>query len=454
PRGSLECLAVPAPDLEIYDLADEASRCSAAVWHLVDSGMKAIAGGAHRLRSGFQWQRGMRFRSLGTQVVNVASSEDIAAFAAMRPHPRSVEYLTTTVDPRQIAEFLHLEMPIRYAERIRALEQVPRWQAIPDLVDVHDIHVKSFKSFRVSELDDFAEVTHQALLREQTVVEKLAKSVHHLRDDAGDGITDDSVCRNLHHRFARTEFGCIGSLDNETALRSQFLDDFLLNRIGCQVLLGHYLACRAGQRNGIIDTRCDTRRVCRAAAEAVLDMCWECTGRRPSVFVNAHSACGGKGTDDGQVPRFPYMPHVLKYIVSELLKNSCRATTDMLSAHDLQADDFPINVVICADEDHVTICVADQAGGIPREANPWSYLYTTAEDGAYGGTKKLAGHGVGLPLSRLYARYLHGSLDLVSLPGYGTHAYVNLPRVESQQVEVVPDADYEYDYANLLDFTV
>ncbi|CAE7331223.1 PDK [Symbiodinium necroappetens] len=326
----------------------------------------------------------------------------------MQPHPRSVEYLTTTVDPRQIAEFLHLEMPIRYAERIRALEQVPRWRTIPDLVDVHDIHV--------------------ALLREQTTVEKLAKSVHQLRDDAGDGITDDSV--------------------------SQFLDDFLLNRIGCQVLLGHYLACRAGQRNGIIDTRCDTRRVCRAAAEAVLDMCWECTGRRPSVFVNAHSACGGKGTDDGQVPRFPYMPHVLKYIVSELLKNSCRATTDMLSAHDLQSDDFPINVIICADEDHVTICVTDQAGGIPREANPWSYLYTTAEDGAYGGTKKLAGHGVGLPLSRLYARYLHGSLDLVSLPGYGTHAYVNLPRVESQQVEVVPDADYKYDYANLLDFTV
>ncbi|CAE7276132.1 PDK [Symbiodinium sp. CCMP2592] len=346
----------------------------------------------------------------------------------MEPHPRSVEYLTTTLDPRQIAEFLRLEMPIRYAERIRALEQVPRWQTIPDLVDVHDIHVESFKSFRVCEADDFSEVTHQALLREQTIVEKLAKSVHHLRDDAGAGVTDDSV--------------------------SKFLDDFLLNRIGCQVLLGHYLACRAGQQNGIIDPRCDTRRVCRTAAEAVLDMCWECTGRRPSVFVNAHSACGGKGADDGQVARFPYMPHVLKYIVSELLKNSCRATTDMLSAHDLEAADFPINVIICADEDHVTICAADQAGGIPREANPWSYLYTTAEDGAYGGTKKLAGHGVGLPLSRLYARYLHGSLDLVSLPGYGTHAYVNLPRVESQQVEVVPDADYEYDYANLLDFTV
>ena len=41
-------------------------------------------------------------------------------------------------------------------------------------------------------------------------------------------------------------------------------------------------------------------------------------------------------------------------------------------------------------------------------------------------------------MSRLYARYLGGALDLVSLPGYGTHAYVNLPRVQTQQVEVVP----------------
>lgn len=53
-------------------------------------------------------------------------------------------------------------------------------------------------------------------------------------------------------------------------------------------------------------------------------------------------------------------------------------------------------------------------------------------------TAAVAFVGPGLPLSRLYARYLGGALDLVSLPGYGTHAYVNLPRVQSQQVEVVP----------------
>ena len=39
-----------------------------------------------------------------------------------------------------------------------------------------------------------------------------------------------------------------GSHPNAPQCRGKFLDDFLLNRIGCQVLLGHFLACRAGQK--------------------------------------------------------------------------------------------------------------------------------------------------------------------------------------------------------------
>ena len=97
--------------------------------------------------------------------------------------------------------------------------------------------------------------------------------------------------------------------------------------------------------------------------QAVLEMCVECTGCSPSVQVEAFSSCGG-GLDDDNTPKFPYMPHVLKYVVMELLKNSCRATADMLGNNPrLRVDDCPINVIVCADEDHVTICVAGRAQG-------------------------------------------------------------------------------------------
>jgi len=51
---------------------------------------------------------------------------------------------------------------------------------------------------------------------------------------------------------------------------------------------------------------------------------------------------------------------------------------------------------------------------------------------------------VGLPIARLYTQYLGGSMNLVSLPGYGTQAYVFLPRDPDKVVEVVPDLDHEW----------
>ena len=57
------------------------------------------------------------------------------------------------------------------------------------------------------------------------------------------------------------------------------------------------------------------------------------------------------------------------------------------------------------------------------------------------GQSVVQGYGIGLPLSRLYARYFGGTLKLVSLPGYGTSVDLFLRRVNSNQVEIVPDND-------------
>lgn len=37
--------------------------------------------------------------------------------------------------------------------------------------------------------------------------------------------------------------------------------------------------------------------------------------------------------------------------------------------------------------------------------------------------------GIGLPMSNIYARYFGGSLELVSLDGWGTDVYVRLPKL-------------------------
>jgi pyruvate dehydrogenase kinase 2/3/4 len=82
--------------------------------------------------------------------------------------------------------------------------------------------------------------------------------------------------------------------------------------------------------------------------------------------------------------------------------------------------------------DHsITIKVEDVGGGFGRSklGAVWSYA----------GSRRLrAGHGgLGLPLSRLYARYFGGTLHVAPIEGYGTDAYVTLNRLEGANQETL-----------------
>ena len=91
----------------------------------------------------------------------------------------------------------------------------------------------------------------------------------------------------------------------------------------------------------------------------------------------------------------------------------------------------------------VTIKISDEGGGIRRSGlqRIWTYLYTTADsplldmdsDTMANGPAVLAGYGYGLPLSRLYARYFGGDLQVISMDGYGTDAYLHLNRLGNVQ---------------------
>lgn len=140
------------------------------------------------------------------------------------------------------------------------------------------------------------------------------------------------------------------------------------------------------------------------------------------------------------------MPAHLHHIVYEVLKNSMRA---VIEHHGLNrpAEEYPeIKVVIVDRENNEDVCikVMDEGGGIPRAQlqSVWSYMYTTAVEDAneifdsidsgeardFGGTVPipLAGMGYGLPISRVFARYLGGDIELVSMEGYGTDAYIHM----------------------------
>ena len=97
----------------------------------------------------------------------------------------------------------------------------------------------------------------------------------------------------------------------------------------------------------------------------------------------------------------------------------------------------PIRVVISKGAEDVTIKICDRGGGIPRSKIPtiFKFSHSTAgaeENSSDFGVDEVTGskiRGFGLPLARIYARYLGGELTLKSMEGYGLDAYLHLPRL-------------------------
>ncbi|KAL7450604.1 hypothetical protein ACHAWC_005513 [Mediolabrus comicus] len=207
---------------------------------------------------------------------------------------------------------------------------------------------------------------------------------------------------------------------------------------------------------GCIQKDCDPVKEVKRTAARVTKLCRESYGIAPEIEV---VDC----TDtDVNVP-FTYVPHHLRYMLAELLKNSCRATVrSYLTGTNMQKEDHvnshagalskadtdglhdapslsAIRVVVTKGAEDVTIKIADRGGGMPRSVAKriWSFAHSTLtkegrnQEGEkdFGKDEFTGGHirGFGLPLARIYARYFGGEVTIKSMEGYGVDAYVYLP---------------------------
>ena len=312
------------------------------------------------------------------------------------------------------AQFLHKELPVRLAHRVAELENLPFGLSAKKAVQtVRDWYVESFRELRafpvVNDMpgeEAFTALIRRIMTRHNNVVPMIARGVHELR----------------------AELDATGGAD----LRSlpeihQFLDGFYMSRIGIRMLIGQHVALHAPPREGFIGLICTNLTPRAVAEDAIADarsICARQYGEAPEVEIFGDP----KFT-------FAYVPGHLHQMLFELVKNSLRAVHDRWEHRDGAAP--TIRLVIAEGEEDITIKLSDEGGGIARSGLPriWTYLYSTAksplpdlEDDA-DGPAVLAGYGYGLPLSRLYARYFGGDLQIISMEGYGTDAYVHLNRL-------------------------
>ena len=270
---------------------------------------------------------------------------------------------------------------------------------------------------------------------------------------------------------------------------THFLERHLRARIGTRLIAEQHIALHlASQASanqpsqsryiGVIDTDLRPADIVRSCENFVGEICELKYGVRPSVTINGQPEAS-----------FTHVPVHLEYIITELLKNSFRATVetgkerepveitiaaapdvpqtkldelkklalDDESAHDFSQDGLleycstsegalgPLNSAAQS----ITIRIRDHGGGISPEILPniWSYSFTTfgedevtaADNGnidalntlanSGGNTSSIAGLGYGLPLGRAYAEYFGGSIAVQSLYGWGTDVYLTLKGV-------------------------
>ncbi|CAH8451906.1 unnamed protein product [Schistosoma intercalatum] len=204
-----------------------------------------------------------------------------------------------------------------------------------------------------------------------------------------------------------------------------------------------------------------------------IDFCVDAAGHAStkSYLLDNQRNCADLSVK-GKDITFCYIPGHLFYILYELLKNSMRAVTEN---HTNDAHLPRIHILICNGPEDIVIKITDFGGGMALNMveKTFRYNYTTAVHSAnlhptvlnFGNNYStiqsanqvtvndrmtcevepernaclsIAGRGHGLPLSRLYARYLGGNLKLHSIEGVGTSVLIYLKRQSQDAYELIP----------------
>lgn len=353
------------------------------------------------------------------------------------------------------AAFTQRELPIRLARRVRQFYSLPFLVASnPHIQEVARLYAKGFAEIGAARTVNTADENEAFTEMLQKLVLEHAENVPVL---------------------SRGFMECRAYMDDVQV--SNFLNAALHSRIAIRLIAEQHLAlseaaARAAGKStddrypqsatsvGVIETEMRPADVIRASAEYVHHLCEATFDLAPPLVIEGDMDITSVG-----------VPMHLDYVMTELLKNSFRATTErylkqqsaraaaratshrrsrrVLSAPEPPTVEEiePVVISISSTPSHVGLRIRDRGGGIPPHAMPriFDYAFTTVNvdgseslgdsanckgapdgdplDAAAGamqsGMGSLAGLGYGLPMARLYTGYFgKGTVDIVSLWGY------------------------------------
>nr|XP_020460411.1 pyruvate dehydrogenase (acetyl-transferring) kinase isozyme 2, mitochondrial-like [Monopterus albus] len=359
----------------------------------------------------------------------VSVPKHIEHFAKFSPSPLSIkqflDFGSTNACEKTSFVFLRQELPVRLCNIMKEINLLPdELLTTPSVQMVHSWYIQSL--MEILEFLDKNPDDHKVL---------------------GEFVDALVTIRNRHNDVVTTmaqgviEYKETFPQDSATNQNIQyFLDRFYMSRISIRMLINQHTLVFDGTTNpvhpsiiGSIDSHCQVGDVIQDAFQNAKMLCDQYYLRSPDLILQEMSS------KKNEPISIVYVPSHLYHMLFELFKNAMRATID---THESSNSLPPIQVKVSLGGEDMSIKVSDKGGGVPfrKTEKLFSYMYSTAPAPKIGDHTRppLAGFGYGLPISRLYAKYFQGDLQLFSMEGHGTDAVVYLKALSTDSIERLP----------------
>ncbi|KAI0964981.1 branched-chain alpha-ketoacid dehydrogenase [Xylaria arbuscula] len=381
------------------------------------------------------------------------------------------------------ANYVRTELPTRIAHRIRDMQRLP-YVVVTNrhISDVYELYYTAFDTFRrVKEIktlednDNFCSIIAGMLRAHLSVIPKLAMGILECNGLMPAAELDRFMNTILRSRISRRVIA-----EQHLALTETFNSDWFSP--GAKLSESDFI--------GEVFLKCVARDVVERCGRAVQDLARSAYG--PDAAIPEIRVDG-----DLEV-NFPYILSHLQFIIGELLRNSVQAVVENHPKNPSRNGEKPppIEVTLCEAQQHIIIRISDRGGGISRDMLPhlWSFgkgpstpqrlenlgqvplmaatLQELRVDGNFselqnlfpdrhshtnaidpytsndhnGSLTSLSSRppnlrlGISLPLSRVYAEYWAGSLELHSLEGYGVDAFLQISKLGNKNEQLATRA--------------
>ncbi|KAK5088614.1 putative protein kinase [Lithohypha guttulata] len=356
------------------------------------------------------------------------------------------------------ANYVRNELPTRIAHRLRDMQKLPYAVVTnPHLSYVYELYYKAFESFRklpnVKTLEDndaMCKIISENLKEHLSVIPRMVTGVLECHNLMSADDMDAFVNRSLRARISRRVIA-----EQHLALTETYNSPGHSPHPSSEHDFVGEVLLRCNAQDIVRDCGQFAQRVCRDYVQG---------SKVPEINIRGHVTA-----------TFPYVLSHLEYTIGELLRNSIQAVMEHYKGWDQPP---PIEVLICEAPSQVVIRISDQGGGIPRDILPylWSFnkgprsqerlaslgqvpalAATMQELKIPGGPDTPRGSslnqlsfrdpklrlGMGLPMSKIYAEYWAGGLELHSLEGYGVDAFLQISKLGNQNEQLTSRASID-----------